>query len=135
MTTVTARSRPAIVLIDSEADSLAEVALQIADRNPTVSRMLMDEIERARIVPAAKIPDDVVTMGSTVAFIDEKDGQPHRVQLVYPRDADIAQSRLSILTPVGAGLIGLRTGQSINWPDRNGNRRVLTITGVTRPAG
>jgi regulator of nucleoside diphosphate kinase len=134
MQTVTARSRPAIVLIDSEADSLAEVALQIEDRNPTVSRMLMDEIERARIVPAAKIPDDVVTMGSTVEFIDEKDGQPHRIQLVYPRDADIAQSRLSILTPVGVGLIGLRTGQSINWPDRTGNRRVLTITAVTKSA-
>lgn len=134
MTTATARRRPPIVLLDSEADALAEVALHIEESNPTVSRLLLQEIERARILPPAKLPDDVVTMGSTVEFIDERDGQVHRVQLVYPREADIAAGRLSILTPVGAGLIGMRKGQSINWPDRSGTERLLTITGVSRQA-
>ena len=35
-------------------------------------------------------------------------------------------------TPVGAGLIGLRVGQSISWPDRGGHERLLTIENVTR---
>src|SRR3546814_1242385 len=59
-------------------------------------------------------------MGSSVTFIDEKSRAERTVRLVYPAEADIAAGRMSILTPVGAGLIGLSVGQSINWPDRGG---------------
>lgn len=47
-------------------------------------------------------------------------GADRAVELVYPHDADISAGRVSILTPVGAGVIGLRTRQSILWPDRDG---------------
>jgi regulator of nucleoside diphosphate kinase len=57
-------------------------------------------------------------------------GADRTVELVYPRDADIYAGRVSILTPVGAGVIGLRTGQSILWPDRDGRERKLTIVKV-----
>ncbi len=57
-------------------------------------------------------------------------GADRTVELVYPRDADISAGRVSILTPVGAGMIGLRTGQSILWPDRDGRERKLTIVKV-----
>lgn len=124
--------RPAIILIDSEADALADIAYTIRDRQPNVSRMLIDEIDRASVVPATGVPDDVVTMESTVQFTDERTDEQHAVQLVYPKDADIAAGRLSILTPIGAGLIGLRAGQSISWPDRSGQERLLTITAVAR---
>ncbi|RYD41162.1 MAG: transcription elongation factor GreAB, partial [Sphingomonadales bacterium] len=36
-------------------------------------------------------------------------------------------------TPVGAGLIGLSVGQSINWPDRGGIEHRLTIVAVDQP--
>src|SRR3546814_8900207 len=52
-------------------------------------------------------------MSSQVEFIDEANGEARTIQLVYPHEADIAAGRVSILTPVGAGLIGLRQGQSI----------------------
>jgi regulator of nucleoside diphosphate kinase len=55
------------------------------------------------------------------------------VQLVYPAEADIEAGRISILTPIGAGLIGLREGQSILWPDREGRERRLTVVRVTQP--
>src|SRR3546814_13286656 len=55
------------------------------------------------------------------------------VRLVYPAEADIAEGRMSILTPVGAGLIGLSVGQSINWPDRGGIEHRLTIVAVEQP--
>ena len=57
-------------------------------------------------------------------------GADRTVELVYPRDADISAGRVSILTPVGAGVIGLRTGQSILRPDRDGRERKLTIVKV-----
>jgi len=121
-------------MIDVEADTLTDLALSAKARIPEVSRQLLDEIARATIHDAARLPPDVVTMHSTVEFVDEASGTGRTVELVYPRDADIATGRVSILTPVGAGLIGLRAGQSILWPDRDGRERKLTIVNVRKSA-
>lgn len=133
MTAQQAAERPPITLVESEADALADLAFGIRARHPNVSRMLLEEIDRAETLPAEEVPGDVVTMGATVEFVVQKTGERRTVKLVYPKDADIAEGRLSILTPVGAGLIGLRVGQSISWPDRSGEERLLTIENVTRP--
>jgi regulator of nucleoside diphosphate kinase len=69
-------------------------------------------------------------MHSTVEFLDEASGADRTIELVYPRDADISAGRVSILTPIGAGLIGLRTGQAILWPDRDDRERQLAIVKV-----
>ncbi|MDQ0250498.1 regulator of nucleoside diphosphate kinase [Sphingomonas kyeonggiensis] len=122
-----AAGRPPIDMIDSEAEQLAGLALSVARRFPAVSALLLRETERARLHSAASISPDTVTMGATVEFLDDSNGTRRTVTLVYPSDADIAQGRISILTPVGAALIGLRTGQSILWPDR-----FLTVLGVQR---
>ncbi|WP_407649143.1 GreA/GreB family elongation factor [Devosia algicola] len=50
--------------------------------------------------------------------------------MVYPVQADISRGRVSVLTPVGAALIGLRTGQSITWETRDGRNNVLTVLSV-----
>ena len=129
-----AAARPPIDMIDTEAEALARRALEIRERLPQVSEMRLGEIERATLHEAANIPPDVVTMNATVDFIDEANGTERTVRLVYPKGADISQGRISILTPVGAGLIGLRQGQSIVWPDRDGHERRLTIVRVAQAA-
>ena len=123
--------RPAIHMIDTEADTLTDLALARRERSPA-AELLLQEIDRAKIHAAAKMPADVVTMHSKVEFVDEGNGQSRTVELVYPADADISAGRLSILTPVGAGLIGMREGQSILWPDREGQQRRLAIVKVVR---
>lgn len=122
--------RPPIHMIDHEADSLTDLALGVQDRLPQVSELLLDEIGRAKIHTEARVPADVVIMNAEVEFVDEASGGARIVQLVYPRHADISANRISILTPVGAGLIGLREGQTILWPDREGRERKLTIVKV-----
>ncbi|ODT88292.1 MAG: transcription elongation factor GreAB [Sphingobium sp. SCN 64-10] len=134
MTMTHAARRPAIQMIDREADALTSLALGAEDKQPQVSALLLDEIARARVVRAERIPADTVTMGATVDFIDEASGTERTVKLVYPREADIAAGRVSILSLVGAGLIGLREGQAISWPDRSGRERQLRIRAV-RKAG
>ena len=110
--------RPPIHMIDAEADRLTELALAREEALPQVCGLLLREINRASIHTARTIPDNIVVT----------------VQLVYPGDADISAGRISILTPVGAGLIGLRKGQSIRWPDRDGDIRTLSIVDVATPA-
>jgi regulator of nucleoside diphosphate kinase len=55
------------------------------------------------------------------------------VLLVYPADADIATARVSVLTPIGAALIGLRVGQSISFRTRDGRPQMLTVLRVLPP--
>ena len=122
--------KPMIQIIDTEADALYELALALVERSPDVSRKLCEELDRAEVVTADQIPSDVVTMQSVVEFEDERSGERRKVELVWPRDADLDQSRLSVMTLVGAGLIGMREGASINWPDRSGQERCLRILEV-----
>jgi regulator of nucleoside diphosphate kinase len=46
---------------------------------------------------------------------------------VYPKDADAAAGRVSILAPVGAALLGLRVGQEITWRVANGFKRLRVV--------
>ncbi|MCY1558442.1 Regulator of nucleoside diphosphate kinase [compost metagenome] len=90
----------------------------------------MQELDRAKVVPQKKLPVDVVHMGSTVEF-RSNDGHERKVTLVYPGEADIAQGKISILTPIGTALIGLTPGQSMSWIARDGKAHELSVLSVS----
>jgi regulator of nucleoside diphosphate kinase len=126
--------RPPILIAESEAEALGNLALAWERKHPRSAALLLEELDRATTVPPASLPDDVVTMRSQVEFVDRASGERHSVQLVYPSEADMAQQRVSVLTPIGAALIGLRRGSAIDWPNRQGERRRLKIVEVRQPA-
>jgi regulator of nucleoside diphosphate kinase len=84
----------------------------------------------ANSVPEKRLPQNVVHMGSVVEF-RSNDGHERRVTLVYPGEADIAQGKISILTPIGTALIGLAPGQSISWTARDGRAHELNVVSVS----
>jgi regulator of nucleoside diphosphate kinase len=127
--------RPAIYLIAAECEALSELALSAERRHPHASALLLGELDRAEICEPEEMPEQTVVMNSRIDFVDEGTGSRRIVQLVYPQDADITEGRVSILTPIGAGLIGMRAGCSIRWPDRDGRNRLLRIVSVTPLAG
>ena len=81
---------------------------------PREASFLAREMNRANVVPDDADLRDVVRMGSQVRYCDDKTGDVRDVVLVYPHEAQIPLKRLSVLTPVGAALIGLSVGQTIN---------------------
>ena len=81
---------------------------------PEVARFLLEELERADIVPpSAVIASPLVRMGSEVKFIDYATDKIEQVRLVYPEEADESRGWISVLTPIGSALLGLGPGQSI----------------------
>lgn len=96
-----------------------------------IAALLEEELERATIVSDEDLPTDVVSMNSTVKFLDLETDKESVVQLVFPQDTNIAENKISILTPVGSALIGLRVGQTINWPFPNGKVKQLKVISVT----
>ena len=126
-------ARPPIHLLAAESDMVASLALQIEHRQPVVAAMLLEEIERAELHEPATLPETAVTIGSEIDFVDERTHQMRTVELVLPVFANIAQGRVSILTPMGAALYGLRAGTSIDWPDLDGHERRIRILRVRQP--
>jgi regulator of nucleoside diphosphate kinase len=74
------------------------------------------------------------TMMSHVVFVDEWTSEQHEVQLVYPKLADAEHRRISVTTPIGAALIGMRQGDNIEWPNRADVSRRLQILAIVQPA-
>lgn len=125
--------RPPIHLLASESDLVASLALQAEQRQPVVAAMLLEEIERAELHDAGEIPDGYVRLNSRVRFIDERSGKERELQMVVPAQANIAEGRISILTPMGAALYGLAEGACIEWPDLDGNQRPIRVVRVEQP--
>jgi regulator of nucleoside diphosphate kinase len=90
------------------------------------------ELDRADVLLAAEVPDDVVTMYSRVRYLDETTGERRSVTLVYPDETDVERGRISVLAPVGSALLGLSEGQSIDWEFPRGARRRLRVEEVVR---
>jgi regulator of nucleoside diphosphate kinase len=126
------RKTAAITLDAAQADQLEALAAGALRRSPALADKLLGEIARARIVETERLPRDVVALGREVTYRDETTGREQTVTFVLPQQADIAQGRASILTPIGVALIGLREGSSFSWETRDGQTRRLTVVQVSR---
>lgn len=122
-------SKPAITVSRTDSERLWRLAETHIVRNPEVAEELIAELERATVVDDGRIPQDVVRMGSTLCFTSDL-GENRCVTLVFPGEANIAEGRISILTPVGVALIGLAAGQSIEWIARDGRTHRLLVESV-----
>lgn len=124
--------KPAITMTRFDHARLSRLAESYLDRNPDVADALLAELDRARLVEEGKIAADVVRMGSSLRFTSDL-GEERLVTLVFPGEADIAEGKISVLTPIGAALIGLSAGQSIDWTARDGRVHRLTVETVEQP--
>lgn len=122
---------PPLLIAESLAGPLRSLAERSLRQAPEVARRLIEEIDRAELITDGQMPDDVVTLGSSVSYRDEDSGVTQTIRLVMPSDADPSQRRVSVMTPVGAALIGLRRGQRIAC-EIAGREAVLAVTGVVR---
>ncbi|MBR0829145.1 nucleoside diphosphate kinase regulator [Bradyrhizobium manausense] len=122
---------PPITVKEDEARRLNALASSSATLFPRVAHFLAQEMERASVVADNCELRGVVRMGSQVRFCDDRTGEVRDVVLVYPHEADITLKRVSVLTPVGAALIGLSVGQAIEFQTPADHKRSLTVLGVS----
>ena len=123
--------KPEITLSRLDAERL-ELMLDALGGKSFPGRLeLEEEIARANVVEPAQVPPTVVTMNSSVRFKVESSDTEFSLTLVYPRDADGSNDRISILAPVGSALLGLAEGDEITWPAPGGGMMVVKIIEVT----
>lgn len=121
-------TKPDIAIPQSDHVRLLRLAETLAQRNAELGNQLFQELERADI-----LPDDtaraVVRMGATLDY-ETEDNERRTVTLVFPQDEDISAGRISVLTPVGVALIGLSTGDVMDWRTRDGRTQRLKVTRI-----
>ena len=122
--------KPRIVLTAQDHEKLSFLARAAGHTMPDVAAVLNEELDRAHVLAKGRHPEHIVCMGSEVEFRDDTTEKVQTVTLVYPNEADISKGKISVLTPVGTALIGLRAGHSIAWETRAGDLRTLTVLHV-----
>ncbi|HVI32632.1 nucleoside diphosphate kinase regulator [Phenylobacterium sp.] len=94
------------------------------------AELLGRELDRAIVVRPEEAPQRFVRLGSAVTYRELTSGEARRVTLVCPDQADIDAGRLSVLSPVGAALLGLCAGAAFSWSGADGRPRVVEIEAV-----
>jgi len=84
---------------------------------------LQNELDRAIVVKPSRVPPEVVTMNSRIRIRDLNSGGEFTYQVVFPRGADMAKNRISVLAPIGTALLGERAGSIVEWQVPSGMRR------------
>jgi regulator of nucleoside diphosphate kinase len=85
---------------------------------------LLEELHRAIIVDPKNVPGDVITMNSRAEMRDLESGETVAFTLVFPSEANIDEEKISVLAPIGAGMLGYRVGDEFQWNVPGGLRRM-----------
>lgn len=108
-------SRPAIIINEVDAERIDKLLERPEYASLPVAAALNAELERATLLPPQKMPHDVVSMQSVVHFRDLGTNEEYVRTLVYPAQMTDSNTQLSVLAPVGAALLGLKTGSTMHW--------------------
>ena len=93
---------------------------------------LLNEMNRAKVVPHAKMPLDVIRLNSEVS-ISIPENMQRSYRLVTPEMSDLKQNRISILAPMGLALFGYAKGDEIEWEFPTGINKIQILDVVQHP--
>ena len=116
----------------SRLQHLLESARKFLRRDAKHLEQLEEELETAEIVTPEQMPQGRVVMNSQVRVTDLDAGKQSAFTVVFPRDANYSDSKISILAPIGAALLGYRVGEVVE-PSVPGGRRRFRVEQVIYP--
>lgn len=105
--------QPEIVIAQSQRKSLKRLIAEAFRLRHRIAPFLSAEVRRAAICKDGALPNDAVAPGRRVSYrLDWGEATPYRI-LVYPENYADADAQISLLSPIGAALLGLRAGSEI----------------------
>lgn len=91
---------------------------------------LADLLACAEVTSSRAVPADIVTMYSRVELVDLHTRRRQTLTLCYPADAEPAAGFISVLSPVGNSLLGLKAGDIARWQTPTGEACAAEIAAV-----
>jgi len=91
------------------------------------------ELDRGQLVTPQNVPHDVITMNSQACLVDLDTDEEMTYTLVFPKEANIDQGKISVLAPIGTAMLGYRVGDVFEWQVPDGIRRLKVKTVLYQP--
>ena len=109
--------------------------LRAQQSEPAAAEALEELLDGSEVLAGPAVPASLVTIGSRVLLQDPRRAvAPWQLTLCEPGDASPSQGRISVLSPVGAALVGLRAGQVARWRMPGGREgEALIVAVLSRP--
>ena len=105
----------------------------LSPRERDEARALQRELERAHIVPLSEVPPDVITMSSRAELLDLDTNERMEFTVVFPEEANLSEGKISVLAPVGTGMLGYRVGHTFEQQAPFGVRRLKVLAVTYQP--
>ena len=123
---------PVPKISDSDRERLIALAMRAlsSDRPQPAASMLLSEIGRAAVVAKDSLPKGVVAVNSEFEIYDNVENVVRCLRLVCPADITANSGDVSVLTPLGAAVLGLSKGDTIDWCTATGELRSITVLRV-----
>ncbi|GIK79132.1 MAG: hypothetical protein KJZ73_12130 [Pseudorhodoplanes sp.] len=128
-------SIPPLVLSSHDRDRLEPLARRALAEGHPVGCFLLTELRRAKICAPEELPRDAVRLDNWVSYRADWGWPVESRMLVCPDDYSNRDAQLSVLSPVGAALIGLRTRSRMPYLGIEGFRHIATAESLDPPLG
>ena len=116
----------------TRSDSRCLKLLLAQQCEPAAAEALQELLASSEVLADAAVPASLVTLGSRVLLQDARHADArYQLTLCEPRDARPSQGCISVLSPVGAALIGLQAGQVAHWRVPGGQEGEALIVAVS----
>lgn len=91
---------------------------------------LADLLSVTDVVRSRDVASNVVTMYSQVELLDAHTHRRQKLTICFPGDAEPAAGYVSVLSPVGLSLIGLREGEIARWLTPSGEECSAEVASI-----
>lgn len=125
-------SLPPVTILASDYARLGELVKVAHEDQHPVAKFLFSEIQRARILDSTPPQFDNVTLNRWVTYRVDWGPAESRI-LVHPQDYVAPKRQLSVLSPEGAALIGLKVGDRMPYRSIDGWLHVVTVESLDPP--
>jgi regulator of nucleoside diphosphate kinase len=119
-----------VVLCEEDFRALTALTENVSAQGNKQEMTLSYELSRAKVLPEDKMPANVVRLNSRVKVKDLDSKREMQITIVLPQLADVKQSKISVVTPMGSALIGLSVGDRIAWKMPAGIRNLEVLESV-----
>ena len=90
-------------------------------------KLLMEELDRGNIVEDNAIENDIIRINSDVIIEDMSTQKQMKFQIVLPSQANIKESKYSVLVPLSVAIIGFKVNDQVDWELPAGNKTLKVI--------
>ena len=90
-------------------------------------KLLMEELDRGNIVEDNTIENDIIRINSEVIIEEMSTQKQMKFQIVLPSQANIKESKYSVLVPLSVAIIGFKVNDQVDWELPAGNKTLKVI--------